>query len=157
MSNGTFSTSFGTSGPHASTTTTTADISGQKVSGTTAGSGSIGSLLALGKSLECNITVSTSGAQTEGLVYLSSAGKMRGDFSTTANGNVIHATTINDGTYVYSWTNLSKQGFKATVASSASTGAGAHGGVDNSTTLKYSCKPWAVDGSKFVPPSTVKF
>jgi len=137
----------------------TTDASGKVMSGagTTSGSASIGSLLALGKNLQCSVTLSTEGAQTEGVIYLSSGGKMRGDFSTATDGNVVNAATINDGVYVYSWTNLSKQGFKTTVASSGTTGASSHGGVDNSTALKYSCKPWSLDASKFVPPTNIKF
>ena len=148
-----------TTGDQSATNTDSSDASSQTVSGpgTTSGSGSIGSLLALDQNLQCNVTLSTDGAQTEGMIYLSAGGKMHGDFSTTQDNNTINATTINDGTYVYSWSNLSTQGYKDTVAASATTGASTHGGIDDSTAVNYSCKVWSLDSSKFVPPSNITF
>lgn len=141
------------------TNNTTGGRSDQTVSGagTTSGTGTITSLLALNKNLQCSVSISTGGQQTEGMVYLSVGNKIRGDFSTTQDGNAVQTSMINDGTYVYSWSNLSTQGFKETVAASGPTGAGAHGGVDSSASLTYSCKAWSPVSSKFVAPSNIKF
>ena len=124
--------------------------------GTMSGSATIGGLIALGSNLECSVTISQSGQQLEGTVFLS-GGKMRSDFSTTQDTNTINASTINDGTNVYTWTNMSTQGYKTTAASTGVAGAGSHGGVDSTTAVKYSCKPWSPVAAKFTPPSNIKF
>ena len=129
---------------------------GASSGGTIAGSATIGGLIALGSNLECTVTISQSGAQLDGTVYLS-GGKMRSDFSTTQGSKPINSSTIMDGTYVYTWTDTSTQGYKTTAASTGVAGAGSHGGVDSQTAVKYSCKPWSPVASKFTPPSNVKF
>jgi hypothetical protein len=167
MNGNTLPSPFASTGQQATTTISTSSStsptgtnpSGTTVSGTgtISGSGTIAGLLAQKKNQQCSITLSTGGSQTEGVIYLSAAGKMRGDFSTSEDGNAVNSTTINDGVYVYSWSNLSTQGYKTTVAASGGTSAAANGGVDNSAQIRFSCKPWTLVSSKFTPPSNIKF
>src|SRR6266480_7634128 len=60
-------------------------------------------------SQKCTFSDKTNGGS--GSVYVS-GGKMRGDFQSTDNGKTSVSHMINDGTYVYFWTDGQKNGYK---------------------------------------------
>ena len=120
-----------------------------------AGSGNIGSLLAMSGSVMCTVTVSAAGTQSSGTIYVSN-GKMHGDFTMNIAGKTMHASMINDGAYMYSWSDMIPQGVKIPISAAASTGDTTHG-FGNSTPVSYNCSPWTTDASKFVPPSNISF
>jgi hypothetical protein len=119
------------------------------------GSGTIASLMAMG-SVTCTVNVAGTNPSS-GTVYVS-GGKMRGDFTTTIQGKSMHASMINDGTYMYSWSTMAPEGVKIKVtAGAAASGASAHAGVNPSTNVNYNCSPWTVDAGQFTPPSAISF
>lgn len=141
----------------ATTTAAAATSTTQPSSTGTSGSGTIGDLLAMG-SVQCQVTVDeANGQQSSGTVQVA-GGKMHGDFSMTENGKTMHAYMINDGTYIYSWSDAAPEGVKMAASASTNTGSKQPSrGVNNSTKASYSCAPWTADASAFVPPTTVKF
>ena len=138
-----------------STSGTSQDQTTQPAAGSQTGNGTIGALMAMGN-VKCDI--STSGANaSQGTVYVSS-GKMRGDFTSNTSSGTTHASMVNDGTNIYTWTDLTTQGFKMSDAAAKSGSAGAsHVAVSNSTTVTYTCVPWTVDTTVFTPPANISF
>jgi len=111
--------------------------------------------------------------KSAGTVYVSS-GKMRGDFqeSNNSTGKTEQTHMINDGTYVYMWTDGQNNGYKMSdqfvkqeeaQSSEAKTPSNAGGnpqpsqGVDMHQKANYSCGGWSADNSLFTPPSDVSF
>src|SRR5688572_701932 len=72
---------------------------------------SLKAMLASGGSRKCDITSGNSAAFSSGTVYVSD-GKMKGEFTTTSNGQSMKAYMISDGEYMYSWTDITSSGFK---------------------------------------------
>ncbi len=120
------------------------------------GSGSIAALAALGGSYECNVSIDNASAPTTGTVEIAD-GKMHGVFTMTMADKTIHAYLVNDGTYIYSWTDMAPQGAKIAVTSTTAAGSASAGGVDANTAVNYTCAPWATDPAAFVPPTNVTF
>ncbi len=123
-------------------------------------SGSIKSLLSMGKNVACDVSYDMDQNKTSGKVYVS-GGKMSGDFSiTTADGKTMDTHMIQDETYIYSWSSLIPQGTKMKVEAAASPTAvpsGQPASLNVDQQVKYKCSPWSVDSSKFTPPTNVKF
>ena len=133
----------------------------------TSGSGSLRELLALGQNLECSITYASSAAdqtQTEG-TYFTSAGKMRGDFVVSSNGQTTVSSLIMTDGMMYSWTEIegASYGMKIALseleASKNTQGAPvAQEVVPLEADVDYSCKAWvALDNSIFEPPTDIVF
>lgn len=143
--------------PNPAQTTAAADAL-NNASGTPSGqtAGTIGGLLSMGD-VTCTVDM-TSASDGSGTVYVS-GGKMAGDFSMTANGQTMSAHMINDGSFIYSWSDAAPQGVKMPVPAAGSTNTAPSGqqNFDPSTPVNYSCQPWTVDASKFTPPSSVNF
>jgi hypothetical protein len=104
-----------------------------------------------------------------GTVYVSS-GKMRGDFQSTDNGKTNASHMINDGTFVYVWSDGQKQGYKMSLesvkkeASQVSMAPGNNSSdktpsqaVNMKQQSDYSCGSWSADASVFAMPSGVTF
>ena len=128
-------------------------------------SGSVFDLIKLGKTLKCTYSTDTQGASISGTSYI--AGKnMRGDFeSTDPTGNKIQSHMISDGTWVYTWTSASPQGFKMNIsdAESKASTPSASGSTNGQNldafknNVDFKCNPWVEDASLFQVPSDIKF
>lgn len=133
----------------------------------TAGVGTLSALLSLGQNLECSITYAASAidqTETQG-TYFTSAGKMRGDFVVSSNGqDTVSSLIMRDG-MMYSWTEIegASYGMKITLAeleaSKNTQGAPvAQEVVPLEAEVEYNCKPWTVlDNSIFEPPTDILF
>jgi hypothetical protein len=108
---------------------------------------------------------------SSGAVYVGD-GKMRGDFRSTDNSKTTASHMINDGTYVYVWTDGQKNGYKMSTAivkkeesqvtltpenNAPSEAQPSSGPVNMNQQSSYSCGPWSVDASMFTVPTNVTF
>lgn len=130
------------------------------------GKGSLLGLLALGKSQECSFVVRVDGMTQEGTAFYD-GGNARVDTLVTGAGTPepMASYMIMDkvaGT-MYMWgTAQGNQGIKLALTESVDTpDAPSTDASPQSVTpdmaVDYTCKPWRVDGSVFVPPADVEF
>ena len=133
----------------------------------TSGKKSLFDFFSMGGSQKCTFTNTTNGG---GTIYVSS-GKMRGDFQETNNstGKTAQTHMINDGTYVYIWTDGQTNGYKMSDAvmkqeESQPTQAPSTGsqpqpsqGMDMHQQMNTSCGGWTADASMFTVPTNVTF
>jgi len=119
-------------------------------------------------SLKCTFSDNTD--NSSGTVYVA-VGKMRGDFQRTDSGKTHASHMINDGQFVYYWTDGEKTGYKMSLASVKNEMGKAMGnamkssggdqsqqqGPDMKKQSNYSCGPWAADKTLFTPPTDVTF
>lgn len=122
---------------------------------------SLKDLFTAGVSQTC--TFSNNDGASSGKIYLT-AGHMRGDFTSTSNGETVTSHMITDGTTSYVWTDNPLQGFKMSFASmtSASSSSGSAtashpGSPDVNQPTNFSCTPGSVDQSEFTLPTNVTF
>ena len=122
----------------------------------------------MGGSQKCTFSDKTN--NSSGTVYVGN-GKMRGDFQSNDNGTTSQTHMINDGKYVYMWTEGQKDGYKMsldTIKQQAAQESSNTGNTpsDNQTPSQavnmnqkadYSCGGWSVDSSLFTVPSDVNF
>lgn len=122
------------------------------------GQRSLVELLALGTAQKCTFNQSVDGSNNEGRFYLSN-GKMRGDFSSMANGQTMTAHMISDGQDMYTWLDGLNMGFKMSMDSTQAPvpGAAANGSVDVNQKLDYDCVPWTAEAAQFTLPAGVQF
>ncbi len=138
----------GKTAPVTSGTTPEPSSSAQKMS--------LRSLLSFTGSQMCNFSDIES--TTSGQIYMS-AGRVRGDFSTIVEGNVVKSHMYTDGREMYFWMDGSASGFKSslTVTPSPEAGKPANENVDLDRQSDFDCGPWTADDSLFVLPDGVKF
>lgn len=124
--------------------------------------GSVHDLMARGGDWKCDIgSQASTGAGvafSSGTVYVSGK-KLKGDFSidVPSLGNV-SAYMVSDGEYIYSWSSVMLQGFKAKVTAEGSGAGDTSGyGFNPDVSYSYNCEPAAVDASMFTPPANVQF
>jgi Tfp pilus assembly protein PilX len=117
--------------------------------------GTIKALLTSGVSQECTFSTKQQ-ATTDGTAFLSD-GKMRGDFTSTSQGQTINGHMIIASGYSYIWTDLTKRGMKIALTEGQASGSAQSQGLDVNQTVSYSCKPWVSDASKFTLPADVTF
>lgn len=129
---------------------------GQNAGMPSTGSGSIASLMAMGGDYECTVSITAAQTPTTGTIDLS-GGKMYGAFTTSVSGTTVHAYMVNDGTYVYSWSDVAPQGVRVPVSSTPNGEEQAQAGFDPNTAVDYSCTAWTPDPSVFVPPASMTF
>lgn len=113
-------------------------------------------------------TFSDSSNNSSGTVYIGS-GKMRGDFHSQSDGKTEASHMINDGSYIYMWTDGQQNGYKmslavvkqeeAQVTESPSTNTNVQPSqtVNMQQKSNYSCGPWNLDASVFTLPTKVTF
>lgn len=149
--------SNGTSG-----TPTLPDYSGTTPAGDeSAYEGSIAGLAARGGSYTCSVNNGGGTEQTVGGIYINGT-QMRGDFTSTVNGNAVESHMIRNADVMYVWSGAQLQGVKMTVPAAgtpgtATTPTGMSDGIDQNTNYAWKCEPWTADQSKFTPPSSVTF
>lgn len=97
---------------------------------------------------------------TEGEVFISN-GLIRGDFKTNAMGIDIETSMIVKDDFVYSWTNMSKVGFKvpAVQGSKSDNTTETYGEYTwNSEKIgDYQCESWTPDMNTFELPASIQF
>jgi len=117
-------------------------------------------------------TFSDKAKTSSGTIYTDN-GKMRGDFQSTNSGKTMMTHMINDGTYIYYWTEGTKTGYKMSLATvkeqaakitmapqnnnSGEEQSPTSGPVNMNQQADYSCQAWSADASKFVLPQDVTF
>jgi hypothetical protein len=129
------------------------------------GAGPLSSLLSYGKNLECVVTyIPNEYEQAVTGTYFVSGVSVRGDFlidSRELGEPVLSSIIMNDGAF-YSWSTINgtSYGMKADLSTMATTDGneGIKQPVPQDARVEYTCDTWnPVDGSVFVPPSTVLF
>ena len=129
---------------------------------TNSGIGSLTSILALGRNLECTFSdASEEGMRTEGIAYIAGE-RIRSDFVTTDGGVQYDMSVIRDTETAYIW-GEAPEGTMAVKTSIAET-EGVFP-VDESTSqpdpfeeqVEFECSRWSVDEGQFTPPADVEF
>ncbi len=128
------------------------------------GRSSFTDLLALGKTMECSFLIDQDGIAGEGTGFFDGK-KMRVDTMYTAtSADVVTSNMISDGSILYLWNTEAGEtvAFKMAVPAEGSTSSVSDLGtsttqVNPQASVPYTCKPWKVDGSVFVPPPTIQF
>ena len=111
-----------------------------------------------GGSYECKVSHEVSVAESTGTVFVSGS-KIRGDFSSKIPqvNMTVNSTMVSDGTFIYTWTDIAKTGFKAKIVESNKPANDDSVGNEYMQNLEYSCNPWTPDESKFVVPADINF
>ncbi len=130
----------------------------------TSGKKSLSDFFAMKGTLKCTFSDKTNSGS--GTVYLG-GGKMRGDFQSQANDTASQTHMVNDGTYVYIWTEGQKNGYKMSldavkneasqVKVSGTPSIVKPQGMDMSQQSNYSCAPWVANATMFKVPSDITF
>ena len=127
-------------------------------------SSSFEGLMKGGKSLACTFSSvdEKEGTSQIGEYFVDGAkSKFRTEFESTSKaGEKVKSYIIADGQYAYSWSSASpKMGYKMSFSSLETVSAGADGqeAGDLDQTIKFNCRNWSVDSSKFDLPADVKF
>ena len=122
-----------------------------------AGAGPLANIKAFKESLSCAVETTGTYTKRSGIIYVTN-GKVRGNFSGLINGVKTATSMIDDGTYLYAWSDGAKTGLKLIAGSSVSGSAiASRGGIDPAVTLSYACNSWTPDVTVFVPPAAVTF
>ncbi|MBY0539328.1 hypothetical protein K2P56_02760 [Patescibacteria group bacterium] len=148
----------GVSGMSANTPTAESDAKDMPSEGTF--SGSLADLIGRGGNWQCTFNVESGVANSSGTVFISGE-KLRGDFASVVPqlNQTIDSHMIQSEGYVYVWTSLAPQGFKAktTIGTPDGTTAFQGQGINIDQQYNYNCTAWVADSSKFELPSGVTF
>lgn len=125
------------------------------------GKNSLKALLTSGQSQMCTFKDLVDDADYNGTVYVA-GGKMRGDFTSTTNGQTYMTHMIIKDNTMHSWTDGQATGFTMAFDVNAAMNSqedtkDAPKTVDIDKMIDYECSGWSVDESKFTPPASVKF
>jgi hypothetical protein len=124
------------------------------------GLGTLMSLQALQQDLECQIAYSKEGEKDVEGTYFISEGKMRGDFivPTDEYPEDIVSSLILDDQKMYVWSKIGPDTFGFVSDRANEKPVNTNEPVPLDSDVRYTCAVWTtVDGSVFVPPSTVEF
>ncbi|MFM2339938.1 MAG: hypothetical protein RLZZ360_574 [Candidatus Parcubacteria bacterium] len=136
---------------------------------TTSGKGSLLGLMALGRSQECTFVVRTDGMVQEGTAFYDGDNARVDTLIKRAATEDIASYMIMDkrSNTMYLWgSTQGDQGIKMTISSAGDTTPAPMNNPQTPTNaptvtpdmdVDYTCKPWRVDGSVFVPPATIEF
>lgn len=127
------------------------------------GSGTLKSLMSMGKNITCDLTFADPAANggTVGGTIKIAGERMRGDFEVQQTGMAYASYIIHDGEYIYTWSDSEVGSFALKLP--------AEDGQNNDDTnqvaqpmdlgneINYECRPWSVDATVFVPPSEINF
>lgn len=121
------------------------------------GANSLRDLLSGNASQECNFKDNETGSTG---VVLVADNKMKGDFTTTVEGEASNSYVIVNNNVMYTWTADSDTGFKFTFDPEDVEEARQQveqGAFDLNREVDFTCKPWSPDQNVFTPPSDVTF
>lgn len=115
--------------------------------------GSIIDLANRGGSWRCAVVHTSGVGDSSGTVYVA-GDRLRGDFTSRAQGMVLESHLIKKESFVYAWSPLTPTGYKIPVAAITGDGTTAPQGQFSSAQQAYSynCQPWDVDESQFSVP-----
>lgn len=121
----------------------------------------IATLLSRGGDQICAITTNTADVQSKGMIYISGK-KVRGIFTSKVirTGMVIDSNMVQLNGFVYSWSSLMSQGFKAPVADLGKNQVipiSDQYSFEYNQGVEYRCNDWTVDPSFFELPTWVSF
>ncbi|MFH1186831.1 MAG: hypothetical protein V1697_01510 [Candidatus Levyibacteriota bacterium] len=121
--------------------------------------GTIKSLFGTNKNTIC--TINDTENQGSGKLYISN-NKVRGDFTLKTEGEMMESHFIQDGEFTYIWSSEMEKGIKMkadliTEDSPEGDNSFQEQAVDLNKEVDYKCSNWAVDNSKFAPPSNIEF
>lgn len=130
----------------------------ENVQSETEGAATFKDLMSRTGSWECSVSTSIQQAPSEGTVLISD-GNIRGNFVSTIEamgGMTVNSHVIQADGYIYTWTDRVAQGMKTPLPDTVS-GQATVGLASMSEQVEYSCAPWDLDASVFVPPTTIEF
>lgn len=118
-------------------------------------------LVKQGGSYECTVKQMVSNIDSDGVVFVS-RDRIRGEFSTLAQGMKIDTSMIVRDGYTYTWSSMMPgTGFKikaeANTTANVNTSMSGSYGWNAEQIGDYYCKEWKVDESTFTLPGNVKF
>jgi hypothetical protein len=116
-------------------------------------SGSFRQLLASQTSQECTFQ----DAEGNGGTVAVANGNMRGDFTSTINGEMTNSHMIVRDNTVYTWADGMTTGFQLSLDATAEADAEAGESVDLDREVDYECHPESVDASRFDLPEGITF
>ena len=128
---------------------------------------SLAGMVALGKNQSCTFSSSANGIESKGAVLMS-GGMMRGDFSSTVQGEVQVTHMISDGKESRIWVDGQTQGYLMKIPEKSDTPTSPDTPVSsqpdtrmpidiNDDTTAYDCTSWSAEASAFTPPANITF
>jgi hypothetical protein len=112
-------------------------------------------------SYKCVVNQDVQGITSTGTVYISN-GNVSGKFSTTAQGMNIDTNFVTKDGYSYTWSSLSKTGFKVKVNTekgevNPTNGTSGTYSWNAEQIGDYDCQDWNADASVFAVPTSITF
>jgi hypothetical protein len=127
-----------------------------EVAGTQNQQQSLKELMASNKPVKCEYSdTQADGSSVKGTSYIAN-GQVRGDFSSTANGQTMTGHMIMKDNMVYTWVDGQKTGYKMSVNAST-TAQTSQQQVNVDQKMNYDCDNWNADNSMFTLPAGVTF
>lgn len=125
---------------------------------------SMSEMIARGGAHQCDVEQKIDSvyvASSKGKVYMAD-GKVRGDFDTQVQGITMKNSLIVRDGYTYTWSSLSKDGYKikensGAVDTSGPAGTAGQFNFNDEAIGAYECTTWAKDESKFTLPAGITF
>lgn len=122
--------------------------------------GSLADLLKRTGDWKCTFGTEGTGFSSSGTAYVSGA-KIRADFTSQIQqiNQTVDSHMIQDDGYVYVWTSLAPQGFKAKTtlgSKDATTQFGAQN-INIDQQYQYNCQAWVADTATFTVPTNITF
>lgn len=126
-----------------------------EVQGTQPQQQSLKEIMAANKPVKCEFSsVQPDGSSVQGTSYVAN-GKVRGDFSTTANGTTMKGHTLIDNNMMYTWVEGQKEGFKLAINTTGTSSSDQ--AVDLDAKADYDCSSWNPDAASFTLPTDITF
>lgn len=118
----------------------------------------ISDLLTKGGDQICSVVTNTSDVQSKGVIYISGK-KVRGIFTSKVvrTNTIIDSNFVQSDGWVYSWSSLMSQGFKAPTAKNQVIPISDAYSFEYDQGIEYRCNSWTVDSSFFQLPTWIKF
>lgn len=116
----------------------------------------LASIMGRGGNYKCTFSHKTDFSTSSGVVYIGGK-KVRGDFKSSVSiGSIgdIESHMISNGDFVYTWSEMSPQGFKAKATQNLQSD---NTSVPTNQELDYKCDSWRIDEEMFVVPSDITF
>lgn len=118
----------------------------------------ISDLLARGGDQICSVTTNTPDVQSKGMIYISGK-KVRGIFTSKVirTNTVIDSNMVQRDGFVYTWSSLMTQGFKAPAIKNQIIPISDTYSFEYDQGIEYRCNSWTVDPSFFEVPTWITF
>lgn len=116
----------------------------------------LASIMSRGGNYKCTFSHKTDFSTSSGVVYINGK-KVRGDFKSAVSiGSIgdIESHMISNGEFVYTWSPMSPQGFKAKATQNLQSD---NTSVPTNQELDYVCDSWRADEEMFVIPKDITF